>query len=80
MQAGRFVRDPEVPAELATLALKVNVDPPAPQVLWLVDDEPFKVVAYPYTARWPIIPGEHRFRAEVPYTDWRSDTVTVLVH
>ena len=80
VQAARYVRDPEVPSDLATLALKVNVDPPAEQVLWLVDEKPFKVVDYPYTTRWPIQGGEHRFRAEIPYTDWRSETVTVLVH
>lgn len=76
---GAFARDPELPAELSTLPLRVAVDPPAEQVLWLVDGQPFAVVEAPYTARWPLTPGEHRFQAQIPWTGWVSEEVRVVV-
>ncbi|MCB9743408.1 MAG: hypothetical protein H6740_12470 [Alphaproteobacteria bacterium] len=75
----RLVRDPETPPEAATLALRVSVDPPVEQLVWYVDDQPFKVVEAPYTTRWPLTPGTHRFEARVPYTEWRSQAVEVEV-
>ena len=74
--AGILVRaDPESP--LSTLALEATVEPAVPQLLWLVDGEPFAVVDYPYSARWPIVPGEHRFEARVPYTPIGSAAVRI---
>ena len=73
------MRDPDTPPAAATLALRVVVDPPAQQVVWYVDNQPFQVVDYPYTARWAMKPGEHTFQARVPYTDTRSRSVRVSV-
>ena len=75
----RLMSDPETPADLSTLALRVVVDPPSSQVLWYVDEEPFQLVAYPYTTRWPLTPGEHTFQARLPTTDEASGKVRVLV-
>jgi len=75
----RFVRDPDTPPATATLALRVVVDPPARQVVWYVDNQPFEVVDYPYTARWRMQSGEHTFQARVPYTDVASSSVRVRV-
>lgn len=75
----QLLRDPEMPADRATLALKVVVDPRVEQVLWLVDGQPYQLVDYPYTARWPLVPGRHSFQVEVPYRDARSRRVWVTV-
>ncbi len=75
----RVVRDPESPPALATLALRVVVDPPADQVVWYVDNAPFEVVSYPYTARWALRQGEHTFQARLPFTNSASRIVRVAV-
>ncbi len=76
----RIVRDPEIPADMATLTLSVEVDRGVEQVLWSVDGEPFALVQAPFTARWPITPGEHVFEASVPFQDARSGPVRVVTH
>jgi penicillin-binding protein 1C len=75
----RVARDPESPADAATLALRVVVDPRAEQVVWYVDGAPWQVVAYPYTTRWPLAPGEHTFQARLPWTTVGSTPVRVFV-
>jgi penicillin-binding protein 1C len=75
----RLLRDPETPAGMATLALQAAVDPPTGQVLWYVDGAPFQLVDYPYTARWPLEPGEHTIQAQLPHTDVASRPVRVVV-
>ncbi len=75
----RFMRDPEVPAALATLGLHAVVEPGSPQVVWIVDGRPFVVADYPYTARWPLAPGEHTFEARLPFSDVTSSPVRILV-
>ena len=66
-------------ASLATLGLHAVVEPASPQVLWMVDGRPFAVADYPYTARWPLTPGEHVIQARLPFTDIASTPVKVLV-
>lgn len=78
-QGQRLLLDPETPIEMATLALSVEVDPEPAQVLWLVDGRPFRLEDYPFTARWPLAPGEHTFQAQVPATGRKSGLVRVLV-
>jgi len=75
----RVLNDPETPAALATLALKVTVEPAVEQVMWVVDGEPFQVVDHPYVARWPIQPGEHTFEARLVRSEGRSRSVRVRV-
>ncbi|MFH1467677.1 MAG: transglycosylase domain-containing protein [Pseudomonadota bacterium] len=75
----RIVPDPETPPELSTLALTVVVDPPVEQVLWRVDGQPFALVDAPYGVRWPMIPGEHVFQAEVPALGAVSQEVRVVL-
>jgi len=78
-QGLRLLRDPETPADKETIALKLVAEPSVPQILWYVDGEAFQLADYPYTARWPIKPGEHRIQAQIPLTDIRSTAVRVLV-
>jgi penicillin-binding protein 1C len=75
----RLIRDPEAPAGRGTLALEAIVEPPAPQVVWYVDGRPFHVAEHPYTARWPLEPGEHSFEARLPNAPTRSGRVRVVV-
>ncbi|MBI3785089.1 MAG: transglycosylase domain-containing protein [Deltaproteobacteria bacterium] len=74
-----IVRDPEAPQARSTLALRVVVDPPVEQVVWYVDDKPFRLADYPYTARWPLAAGAHTFQARLPLEDIRSRTIRVTV-
>ena len=75
----RVLRDPETPAGQATLALRAVVDPPVPQVVWYVDGQPFQVVDHPYTARWPLRPGEHWIEARLPAVEARSGRIRISV-
>ena len=75
----RLLLDPETPAAQNTLALHAVVEPPVPQLLWLVDGRPLATVAKPYALRWALLPGEHVFQARVPFTAARSKLVRVTV-
>lgn len=71
--------DPETPAGQATLALSAVVDPPAPQVVWYVDGQAWRIVDAPYTTRWPLERGEHVFQARVPRASASSAPVRIVV-
>jgi penicillin-binding protein 1C len=75
----RLLLDPEVPRGRSTMALRAVVDPPVPQAVWYVDGVPFQVVPYPYTVRWPLLPGEHTFQLRLPYRGEVSPVVSILV-
>ena len=75
----RLLRDPETPAEQATLSLSAVVDPPGAQVVWYVDGAPWQVVDYPYQTRWALQPGEHTFQARLPRLGAASTAVKVRV-
>jgi penicillin-binding protein 1C len=78
-QGLRLLRDPETPPAQATLALAAVVDPPSPQIVWYVDGAPYVVAEYPYTARWPLVPGEHVFQARTAVGGAASAPVRVSV-
>ena len=61
----RLLRDPETPADLNTVALRAVVDPAVDEVVWYVDGMPLATAAYPYTARWRLQLGEHRFQVRL---------------
>ena len=61
------------------LALRAIVDPPVRQVVWYVDGKPWETADYPYTARWPLTPGEHAIQVRLPSVAGHSGTVTVRV-
>jgi hypothetical protein len=76
---GTLLKDPEAPAGMQTIALEATVDPPAPQVVWVVDGTPFKVVDYPYSARWKMEEGTHTFQVRLPYAPVASPRTRVIV-
>jgi penicillin-binding protein 1C len=73
------LRDPETPAQNATLALKAVVSPAAREIVWWVDGAPFATAPYPYSVRWKVTPGEHTFAAHLPFSGLASPRVTVRV-
>ena len=75
----RLLLDPETPAALATLALAAEVDPPAAQLVWYVDGQPFEVADAPYSARWPLAAGEHVIQARLPFSQLSSRPVRIYV-
>jgi penicillin-binding protein 1C len=75
----RVIRNPELPADLASLPLKVSTDATVSQVTWYVDGKPFQVSAAGEITRWPLQPGQHTFQAKVPYRDTASPVVTIEV-
>ncbi len=78
-QGVHLLIDPETPPSLATVALRATVDPPVEQLVWYVDGQPFATVDHPFTARWPLAPGEHTIEARLPFGGSRSGRVRVLV-
>lgn len=75
----RLIRDPETPADQATVALRASVIPVVPQLLWYVDGKPFKLADYPYTARLNLTPGEHIIQAGLPSSPVTSGRVNIIV-
>ena len=73
------IRNPELPADLASLPLKATVPAEVTQVIWYVDGKPFLVAAADAVARWPLQPGIHTFVAKVPYRNLSSSPVTIKV-
>ncbi|WP_245441551.1 transglycosylase domain-containing protein [Rhizobium vallis] len=72
-------RNPEQPAAFDRLALKADVQPHVPQIVWYVDGQPFAVTDPDRTVFWPIQSGEHRFQIRLPYRDETSAVVPVYV-
>ncbi len=73
------IGDPESPAQFTSLPLRGVIDPPVPQAAWYVNGEPFALVDYPYTTRWPVRAGEHEFELRVPFVaSSRSRPVRVV--
>jgi penicillin-binding protein 1C len=72
-----LIRDPTLPAALSTIALQVEVYPTVPEVLWKIDNKPYKLVGYPYTVRWPLQKGDHTIQVSMPLN--RETTASVRV-
>jgi penicillin-binding protein 1C len=75
----RVLRNPSIPQARNTLALDVEVPERVAQMVWYVDDQPFRTVARGTVARWPLAPGTHRFQVGLPYRPEVSAVVTVTV-
>lgn len=75
----KLLRDPTIPPAHNTIALQVEVSPPVPEVLWLIDGQPFQLAPYPYTVRWPLQAGEHLIQARSPLSGEISPAVRIRV-
>jgi penicillin-binding protein 1C len=77
--AMRVIRNPELPADLASLPLKIAPIPGVDQVTWYVDGKPFVVAKASVLVRWPLKPGTHIFEARIPYRNLVARPVTITV-
>jgi penicillin-binding protein 1C len=74
-----FIRNPEMPAALAFLPLRLMPDAGLAQVVWYVDGKPFQVADAGDTARWPLAAGHHTIQARAPFGDAHSAEIEVTV-
>ncbi len=72
-------RNPEAPPALNRLVLRATVEPPVPQIVWLVDGKPVATAAPDTPLLWPMSPGHHRFQIRLPLEEGVSRPVAVLV-
>ena len=70
---------PDTPQQLQSIALRANVTPTVPEIIWYVDGEPFQKVSYPYTTRWHLRAGSHVLQARFPHADVQSGLITITV-
>jgi penicillin-binding protein 1C len=75
----RLIRNPETPAALNWIALRAKVEGATSQIVWWVDEQPFKLAEADEAVRWPLTPGVHRIRAELAARHERSSLVTIEV-
>jgi len=74
-----IIRNPEMPANLASLALTASVSPALQQLLWYVDGQPYRLAASTESVRWPLQVGLHKFQVRIPNRGIASAVVTVRV-
>jgi penicillin-binding protein 1C len=74
-----LLADPEVPPGSATIALQAEADPAPPELTWYIDGRPWRIAGYPYTVRWPLVPGAHTFQVRIPGQEDASPKVRVSV-
>lgn len=72
-------RNPEQPAALDRLALRVSAPASVEQILWMVDGRPFQLADADKPAFWPMQPGTHRFQARLPLRPGGSRVVEVTI-
>ena len=70
---------PDTPQQLQSIALRANVTPAVPEIIWYVDGEPFQKVSYPYTTRWHLRAGSHVLQARFPHADIQSGIITITI-
>ncbi|MEJ2693569.1 MAG: hypothetical protein P8166_11055, partial [Candidatus Thiodiazotropha sp.] len=75
----RFIRNPEMPANASTVELALFASNSVPQVVWYVDEKPYRITEYPYSARLELEQGSHVIQARVALTDERSRRVRIEV-
>jgi penicillin-binding protein 1C len=75
----RFLIDPDVPRSFQSIALRAEVQPFVPEVVWYVDGREYERVAYPYETRWRLTEGTHYFQARFPNAHVESQVVSVRV-
>ncbi len=76
----RFYIDPEMPEDEAVITINCNVVPSSKEVLWFVNEREFKVSEYPYALNLPMKPGKYVLEAAVPYTDCKSQAISIEVY
>ena len=79
VDGARFLLDPDTPRRFQTLPLEASVQPRPRWVEWYADGRLVARSGFPFAARFPLQPGDHRLQLLVPATGERSPTVTIHV-
>lgn len=72
-------RNPEQPARLNRLALKLAAGARDAQIVWLVDGQAFAVAQADETVFWPMTPGAHHIQARLALAPVASRPVKVTI-
>ncbi|MGJ0391562.1 MAG: transglycosylase domain-containing protein [Methylocystis sp.] len=72
-------RNPEQPAQLNKLALKLANGGKDTQIVWVVDGVPFALAQADETVFWPMTPGAHRIQARLALAPAASRPVRVII-
>ncbi|MEK4033893.1 transglycosylase domain-containing protein [Methylocystis sp. IM3] len=72
-------RNPEQPAALNRLALKLANGAPASQIVWIVDGAPIALAQADETVFWPMTPGAHRIQARLALAPVASRPIRVTI-
>jgi penicillin-binding protein 1C len=72
-------RNPEQPAQLNKLALKLANGGKDTQIVWVVDGAPFALAQADETVFWPMTPGAHRIQARLALAQAASRPVRVII-
>jgi len=72
-------RNPEQPARLNRLALKLAPSGADAQIVWTIDGEPFATAQADETVFWPMTPGRHRIQARLALAPVASRAVRIVV-
>jgi penicillin-binding protein 1C len=73
-----FLSDPDLPAELETIALRAAITGPFRDILWYVDDRPYGMTSGT-ALRWTLAPGIHRFQARLMGRPESSRVIAITV-
>jgi penicillin-binding protein 1C len=73
-----FLRDPELPAEAETIALRAAITGPFRDILWYVDDHPYGMTSGT-AVRWTLAPGVHTFQARLMGRPESSRVIAITV-
>jgi penicillin-binding protein 1C len=76
---GRYLFDPDTPADSSALRFSANVDPPGEELVWEVDGVPVARTGYPYSIRHALDPGHHTITARLARRSEASRPVVVDV-
>jgi penicillin-binding protein 1C len=76
---GRYLFDPDTPADSSALRFSARVEPPGEELVWEVDGVPVARTMYPYSIRHTLDPGHHTITARLARRSESSRPVMVDV-
>lgn len=79
LHQARFLIDPTIPPEYATIPLELSIKGRPKAIRWFDNGVAIGKVGWPYAMRWPLKPGVHRFWAESLDGAVRSRPVMITV-
>jgi len=71
--------DPNIPIKFQTIKFKLKSNKNFKQIIWYVNNKEYKIVDYPGSFRWQLIPGRYKFKAKIVYSDIETDPIVINV-